>query len=117
MWKIYYAILREILPKAVILIDRFHFVRQSMWSLENIRKRVQKGLPKSLWICFKKSRSILLKRADQLLVNTHVNEVRQRDLMFNHFPDVKIAYSLKEVFLEMVKTICDEKNARERLDA
>lgn len=117
MWKSYYVVLREIFPKAVILIDRFHFVRQAMWSLENIRKRVQKGLPKSLRIYFKKSRSILLKRADRLLVNTHVNEVRQRDVMLTHFPDLQIAYSLKEEILEMVKTIHDEKSARERLDA
>ncbi len=117
MWKTYFTVLREIFPKAVILIDRFHFVRQAMWSLENIRKRVQKGLPKTLRIYFKRSRSILLKRADRLLVNAHVNEVRQRDLMLSYFPDLHFAYTLKEELLEMVKTIRDEKTARERLEA
>jgi len=36
MWRTYYIVLRQIFPNAIILIDRFHFVQQAVWSLENV---------------------------------------------------------------------------------
>lgn len=116
MWSIYYQTLREIFPKAIILIDRFHFVRQAIWSLENVRKRIQKELPDSLRVYFKKSRFILLKRSDRLIVNEHINEVRQRDRMLEFYPELKEAYQLKEKMLWMVQTIHDKQEAHLELN-
>lgn len=117
MWFTYYTVLRQIFPNAIIIIDRFHFIRQAVWSLENVRKRIQKELPDSLRVYFKKSRSVLLKRSDHLRVTDTVNEVRQRDRMLEFIPDLKIAYELKEEILWMVKEVHDGETARQRLDA
>jgi transposase len=112
MWRVYYSVLQNIFPHAIIIIDRFHFVRQAIWGLENVRKRIQKELPDSLRVYFKKSRSVLLKRAKHLIVNTYVDEVRQRDRMLEFFPDLKIAYALKEEILWMVHEVHDLDTAR-----
>lgn len=112
MWRAYYSVLQKLFPHAIIIIDRFHFVRQALWSLENVRKRIQKELPDSLRVYFKKSRSVLLKRAIHLTVNESVDEVRQRDRMLAFFPDLKIAYELKEELLWMVHEVHDLDQAR-----
>lgn len=111
MWSVYYQTLREIFPNATIIIDRFHFVRHAIWSLENVRKRIQKELPDSLRVYFKKSRFILLKRSDKLIVNDTINEIRQRDRMLEFYPDLKKAYELKEDMLWMIQ------KTHNRLDA
>ncbi len=102
MWRSYYCVLRKIFPNAVILIDRFHMVRQVMWSLENVRKRVQKEMPKSLRIYFKHSRKVLLKHASKLIVNDHINEYLIRDRLLRYLPNLKTAYLLKEELLDLV---------------
>ena len=60
MWKPYYSCMSDLFPKATIIIDRFHFVRQCTWALENVRKRLQKELPKTDRLYFKHSRKLLL---------------------------------------------------------
>ncbi len=116
MWRPYYTVLRQVFPNAIILIDRFHMVRQVMWSLENVRKRVQKEMPKSLRIYFKHSRRVLLKRSDKLLVNDYVNEEMIRDRMLRYIPDLKKAYVLKEELLAIVQEINDPVLARQWLN-
>lgn len=102
MWRSYYTVLKEIFPKATIIIDRFHMVRQVMWSLENVRKRVQKEMPKSLRIYFKRSRTVLLKHSSKLIANDHINEYLIRDRLLRYLPDLKTAYQLKEELLDLV---------------
>ncbi|MGB7595323.1 MAG: transposase, partial [Erysipelotrichaceae bacterium] len=63
-------------------------------------------------VYFKKSRSVLLKRSKHLIVNETINEVRQRDRMLEHFPDLKKAYDLKEEILWMVHEVHDLDTAR-----
>jgi transposase len=116
MWLPYFTVLREIFPQATIVIDRFHMVRQAMWGLEGVRKRIQKQMPDTLRMYFKRSRTILLKRSDRLIVNDHVDEVRQRDRMLQLFPDLAQAYWLKEEILRMVNEIHDLPSARIALD-
>jgi transposase len=99
LWFVYYTTLRQVFPNATIIIDRFHLVRQAIWSLENVRKRIQKNLPDSLRVYFKKSRSVLLKRAKHLRVTDTINEVRQRDRLLEYIPHLKKAYELKEELL------------------
>jgi transposase len=116
MWFVYYTTLRQVFPNATIIIDRFHLVRQAIWSLENVRKRIQKNLPDSLRVYFKKSRSVLLKRANHLRVTDTINEVRQRDRMLEYIPHLKKAYELKEELLQMVQDTHDLETARQQLD-
>ena len=116
MWRSYYTVLRQVFPNALILIDRFHMVRQVMWSLENVRKRVQKELPKSLRLYFKHSRKVLLKRSDKLIVNDYIHEELIRDRLLRYIPDLRTAYQLKEELLSIVADIHDPHLARMWLD-
>lgn len=89
MWRSYYTVLRSIFPNATIIIDCFHMVRHMMWSIENVRKWVQKEMPKGLRIYFKHSRKVLFKRSDKLIVNNCVNKPLLRDRLFRTIPDLK----------------------------
>lgn len=59
-------IITDCLPNAKIIADTFHFTRLMHWALDNVRKDVQKGLPKDMRIYFKRSRSVLHKRINNL---------------------------------------------------
>lgn len=116
MWSVYYQTLREIFPEATIIIDRFHFVRHAIWSLENVRKRIQKELPDPLRVYFKKSRFILLKRSDKLIVNESIDEISQRNRMLEFYPELKQAYQLKEDMLWMIQKVDNRQDALSELN-
>ncbi len=51
---------------SIHIIDRYHFIRQVSWALENVRKRIQKDISSKLRKYFKRSRSLLTKPASKL---------------------------------------------------
>ena len=57
---VYRDIALSYLPKAKIVIDRFHVVHYVIWALKNVRKRIQKDMYPSKRRYFKRSRRILL---------------------------------------------------------
>ena len=48
---------------SIHIVDRYHFIRQVSWALENVRKRIQKDISSKLRKYFKRSRSLLTKPA------------------------------------------------------
>ena len=94
MNRVYLDIARTFLPKATIVIDRFHVVRYVTWALENVRKRVQKDMLPSKRRYFKRSRRILLSR------RSHLSEENQLalEVMLQQSEDLAKAYYLKELF-------------------
>jgi len=60
MNKAYFSTMKDLFPKAKIVIDLFHVVRYCTWALENVRKRIQKNLPGYQRKYFKRSRRLLL---------------------------------------------------------
>ncbi len=60
MWRPYAQLISQLFPKAKIIIDRFHYVRQVIWALENTRKRIQNTLSKDDRLHFKRSKKLLL---------------------------------------------------------
>lgn len=94
MNRVYLDIARTFLPKATIVIDRFHVVRYVTWTLENVRKRVQKDMLPSKRRYFKRSRRILLSR------RSHLSEENQLalEVMLQQSEDLAKAYYLKELF-------------------
>ena len=66
MYKPYAEIAKKCFPKAIYLVDRFHWVRQQIWAFENVRKREQKRLGKNHRLYFKRSRQLLLKHFSEL---------------------------------------------------
>ena len=94
MWRPYYSCMSRLFPNAKIVIDRFHYVRQVIWSLENTRKRIQKTLTKEDRIYFKNSKKLLIKNSEYLTIEER-NRLRR---MFLLKPELEEAYLLKENF-------------------
>jgi len=86
MWKQYAQIARDFFPNAKIITDKYHFVRQVSWAIENVRKRAQKDMIPSVRKHFKRSRSLILKR-NHNLSNTD-NERLQNMLLYHEYLQV-----------------------------
>ena len=67
--KTFIDLARIYFPNAKIVIDRYHFVRQVYWALENVRKRIQKRMLPSLRKYYKRSKSLITKRKAKLSNN------------------------------------------------
>lgn len=97
MWRQYVDIARTFLPNAKIIIDKYHFIRQVTWAIENVRKRVQKSMPDNLRRYFKRSRTLILKRFHNL--SNQQREYLESMLLYND--DLRTAYWLKEEFYKI----------------
>lgn len=95
-------IIQDTFPNAKIVADTFHFTRLMHWSLDNVRKDVQKGLPKDMRIYFKRSRSVLHKRINDLDVDGYQQLCR----MLDYDENLRWAYSIVQKLFEVI----DEKN-------
>lgn len=95
-------IITDCLPNAKIIADTFHFTRLMHWALDNVRKEVQKGLPKDMRIYFKRSRSVLHKRINDL----NPDEYNQLTNMLDYNENLRWAYSIVQNLFEII----DEKN-------
>nr|WP_241243502.1 ISL3 family transposase [Caldicellulosiruptor changbaiensis] len=110
MWKQFAEIARIYFKKAKVVIDKFHFVRYVYWAVENVRKRIQKNLGKSLRKYFKRSRKLILKRYEKL----KPEQREELEVMFLYAPELRIAHRLKEEFNKVLESkTCDE--AKEKL--
>ena len=94
MWQPYVYIAKAYFPNANIIIDKYHFIRQVTWSIESVRKRLQKTMPKSLRKYYKRSRKLILARYDKLKGENK----NACDLMLQYNDDLRIAHMLKEWF-------------------
>lgn len=97
---------REMFPNATLIIDKYHFVRQVTWAVENVRKRIQKTMLPYLRKYFKRSRSLILKHSSQL----KDHEKAALDVMLSYSDDLRQAYNLKEKFYKL----CHESNFEEQ---
>ena len=66
MWQPYVDLARIFFPNATIIIDKYHFIRQVTWAIENVRKRLQKTMPTNLRKYYKRSRKLILTRYHKL---------------------------------------------------
>lgn len=97
MWRPFTDIARAYFPNAKIVIDRYHFVRQATWAIENVRKRVQKTMLVSHRRYFKRSRSLILRRYNTL----SKDEKEACELMLYYNDDLRQAHYLKEKFYDL----------------
>ena len=81
-------------PKSTHIIDRYHFIRQVHWALENVRKREQKRMTVTERKWFKRSRSLLKKPAKHLTEE----EKNLVATMLEKSDAIRTAYILKECF-------------------
>ena len=99
MWRYYKEAVYEELPKAKVIVERFHVIQLVNNALEGERKSFKGSLDR-------KQRSKLLKDRFLLLRNKEDLEPKQiwdMQLMFLDFPQLKLAYELKEQFRDIYK--------------
>lgn len=87
-------------PKATVVADKYHVVRQVTWAFENVRKRVQANFRDNRRKYFKRSRRLLLK-APSKLTSDQLEEV---NLMLYLSEELAIAYHIKNEFYKFMKS-------------
>lgn len=97
MWRPYRDAVEAILPKAVIVIDKFHVVRMANDALDKVRKSLRSELDSKQRRHLKNDRFILLKRRKEL---TNQEEFLMSGWLENH-PQLALAYIAKEAFYEI----------------
>ena len=94
MWRPYYDVISATIPRAKIIIDKFHVVRMASDAMERVRKDIRHGLTNKEQLQLKNGRFLLLKR------NYQLNPMEQLALESwrKQYPLLGQAYNLKESF-------------------
>ena len=87
-------------PKAAVVADRYHVIRQVYWAMERVRKNEQNRLSERFRKYFKKSRYLLMKPMEKL----SDEEADKLALMFEIAPRLADAYRLKNEFLKVIRS-------------
>lgn len=112
MWRPYKAAANLAMPQAAVVIDKFHVVRTATSGLDGVRKSVRKGLNSRQRVQLKNDRFLLLRRASKL----KPNEQMILDAWCGAFPDLYLAWELKETFYAIYDAPTKEE-ARDRMRA
>ena len=100
MWKTYSEIAANFFKNATFLVDKYHWVRQTIWAFEAVRKETQKHLKTDVRKYFKRSRSLLIKRYDTL----EPEEKQAVNTMLWYSDEMCEAHSIKEWFFKVLDT-------------
>ena len=94
MWKPFVRAVKQVLPQALVVIDRFHVIKEANAALDEVRKRVIKSLRS------KKKKEVLKAYKELLLMGLEkLSENQQRRLgeILTWNQDLCRAYELKEL--------------------
>ena len=78
------------------MADRFHVNGYILDALNEVRRRVSKGLPHQAKVNLKRNKHLLNKRYDSLCET----QCRQLGLLLNYSADLKAAHKLKEMLID-----------------
>lgn len=109
MWQPYVDLAHTFFPNAKVCIDKYHFIRQVTWAMENVRKRLQKTMTITMRKYYKRSHKLLLTRYHKLKEENK----KACDLMLLYNDDLRLAHWLKEKFYEICQ---DTRYSRQRRD-
>ena len=109
MWQPYVDLALTFFPNAKVCIDKYHFIRQVTWAMENVRKRLQKTMTATMRKYYKRSHKLLLTRYHKLKEENK----KACDLMLLYNEDLRLAHWLKERFYDLCQ---DTKYSRQRKD-
>lgn len=109
MWQPYVDLAHTFFPNAKVCIDKYHFIRQITWVMENVRKRLQKTMTITMRKYYKRSHKLLLTRYHKLKEENK----KVCDLMLLYNDDLRLAHWLKERFYDLCQ---DTKYSRQRND-
>ena len=109
MWTTYCEIADNFFKNATFLVDKYHWIRQTVWAFEAVRKETQKHLKTDVRKYFKRSRSLLIKRYDTL----EAEEKQAVNTMLWYSDEMCEAHSIKEWFFKVLDTddLTEMKNA------
>lgn len=108
MWKPYRDAVKEVLPNAVVVVDKFHVIKESTLTLERIRKDISKSIDASEKKYLRHSKYLLLSSRENL---TKAQEQR-RDELLARFPEFERPYRMKE----MIRDIYTKETKEEALE-
>ena len=91
---------RTCFPKAKMVADKYHVIRQVYWDMEKVRKNEQNKLSDRFRKYFKKSRNLLMKRPEKLTQE----DMDRLALMFETAPRLADAYRIKNDFLTVIRS-------------
>ena len=100
MWTTYREIAANFFKNATFLVDKYHWVRQTVWAFEAVRKEAQKHLKADVRKYFKRSRSLLIKRYNSL----EAEEKQAVNTMLWYSDEMCEAHSIKEWFFKVLDT-------------
>ena len=98
MSSLFRGVVQTCFPKAVIVADRYHVVRQAVWAMDNVRKNVQKKLSPEWRKFFKRSR-YLLNKSPKKMTDEERDSLR---VLLGISSDLEYAYNLKNQFIELM---------------
>jgi transposase len=87
-------------PKATVVADKYHVIRQAYWGMERVRKNEQNKLSEHFRKYFKHSKHLLMKRPEKL----SAEEMDRLSLMFEIAPRLADAYRVKNEFLTVIRS-------------
>lgn len=99
MWSGYKYACKELIPQALIVIDKFHVIQYAQRALDSVRKSVKSTLDKDRRKVLTNDRWVLLKNKEDLTSK----EIALRDAWFDEFPELGVAYGLKENLRDVYK--------------
>lgn len=115
MWEGYSSAVEEVLPEAMIVIDRFHVARQYRDAVDTLRKqelrRLKKELPKEQQDELKETLWPFRKRSADL----SEAEQERLDRLLAHSPALEKAYELREELTVLFDTARSKKDGLRRL--
>lgn len=97
MWAPYINVVRECLPNAEIVFDKFHIVRHLLDAVDDVRRAESHDLKKKNPERLRETRYVLLKNEERL---TEKQQVRLKDLQRYNLKSIR-AWLLKENFREL----------------
>jgi transposase len=107
MWGPYRGVIRTKLPHAEIVADRFHVTRQLNEAIAKIRRKLQAKADQAGYELLKGIRWILVRNRDDL----KPDEELKLQKALAAFPELRVAYLLKERFVLIANRIEDRKQA------
>ena len=99
-------------PKAKVVADRFHVVRQVNWAMERVRKNEQSRLSANFRRHFKRSKYLLTKPIQKL----NEDEMQRLALMLEISPRLADAYRMKNDFLGVIRSGSSEEGKQKLAD-
>lgn len=97
MWRAYREAVQEVLPRAIIVVDKYHVARMGNEALERYRRSLKASLPPKVNLGLKHDRKLLLMRQRDLDDRCHLLVSG----WLRSFPLLGEAYRLKEAYYDI----------------